>query len=725
MMNFDDKPIQKPDEDRFGFDPFAKAISDTISKLKAPEGSVISINGPWGTGKSSIVNLVKHHLDEITDTKELSVIDFNCWWFRGEEALALEFFRELYAAMDIAKSDKAKEAISQLGSRLLSGSSTFVGAAANFFGPPGSGGMASGAMNAISDLIKQEKTVEAFHKEVSEELLQSKKRFLIVIDDIDRLAPDEALLIFRLVKSVGRLPNVMYLMAYDRAIAERVVAERYPSEGPQYLEKIVQAGFDIPTPPQSNLTNSLISFLNELWSDQDTPDIKHFWNLMHDVITPEIQSPRDVHRIINTLEVSWNAVSGEVDPVDFLCMETLRVQRPKLYTNLRSNKARLTNSGLDHSHQNNDSVSKMYDDLFLSGLAGEERDNVRTALRRLFPALDGVWGNTSYASDFFQGWEEQRRVCSRKHFDTYFRFALAKDNISMKKVTALIEQCDDAKLIKDELLVAKDIPNGIGGTQAASLLDELNVHAKKIPLEKATGFLSGLFAVHDDIDIAADQGKGFSFSSNNMRIHWLIRSITRDRTTLDQRSKIITDAAEAASVGWLVDIADSAYRDYYPRDDKSPEPEEKCITTESDANKLKAMSISTIEKSAADGSLLKYENFIPVLYRWDEFLGNEHHEKAKEWCLAQIENDEAVEIFAKAFVSTSWSQGMGGFGGSLGDTVAIEKNNVSKALEKFLEPENFKSKVEELLAKSDEGSIRYTTLSKFITTWNNVDDDFG
>ncbi|MEP4036315.1 P-loop NTPase fold protein [Pseudophaeobacter sp.] len=164
---------------------------------------------------------------------------------------------------------------------------------------------------------------------------------MIVIDDIDRLAPDEALLMFRLVKSVGRLPNVMYLMAYDRAIAERVVAERYPSEGPQYLEKIVQAGFDIPTPPQSSLTNSLISFLNELWIHENSPNVTHFWNLMHDLVTPEVKSPRDVHRIINTLGVSWKAVAGEVDPVDFLCMETLRVQRPEIYSALRDNKARL------------------------------------------------------------------------------------------------------------------------------------------------------------------------------------------------------------------------------------------------------------------------------------------------------------------------------------------------------------------------------------------------
>ena len=36
------------------------------------------------------------------------------------------------------------------------------------------------------------------------------------------------------------------MLTFDRDLAERVVAERYPSEGPHYLEKIVQAAFEVP-----------------------------------------------------------------------------------------------------------------------------------------------------------------------------------------------------------------------------------------------------------------------------------------------------------------------------------------------------------------------------------------------------------------------------------------------------------------------------------------------
>lgn len=58
-------------------------------------------------------------------------------------------------------------------------------------------------------------------------LAEQPRRFPVVIDDIDRLSPDEALLIFRLVKSAGRLPNVMYLLVYDRQLAEKIVSETF------------------------------------------------------------------------------------------------------------------------------------------------------------------------------------------------------------------------------------------------------------------------------------------------------------------------------------------------------------------------------------------------------------------------------------------------------------------------------------------------------------------
>ena len=45
------------EDDRYGITPFAESIAKSILSIKEPIGTTIALNGPWGSGKSSAVNL--------------------------------------------------------------------------------------------------------------------------------------------------------------------------------------------------------------------------------------------------------------------------------------------------------------------------------------------------------------------------------------------------------------------------------------------------------------------------------------------------------------------------------------------------------------------------------------------------------------------------------------------------------------------------------------------
>ena len=121
MSEFDDKPIKTTEEDKFGFNALAETVANAISKMTAPEGTVIAINGPWGSGKSSFINLVQRHVCDKTEDGDLKIVDFKCWWFRGQEALTIAFFHELYSAMKPNISEQAKKIIPKLVPQLLIG----------------------------------------------------------------------------------------------------------------------------------------------------------------------------------------------------------------------------------------------------------------------------------------------------------------------------------------------------------------------------------------------------------------------------------------------------------------------------------------------------------------------------------------------------------------------------------------------------------------------------
>ncbi|MCA8070583.1 KAP family P-loop NTPase fold protein [Burkholderia vietnamiensis] len=711
-LPYNDQPIENPNDDRFGVDPFARALAASIRKMQSPQGSVIGLNGPWGSGKSSAVNLCKHHLADAIKTNELVIIDFACWWFRGEDALALAFFRELYAGLGPSLGDKVKKKLPKLGARLLR-AGALVGKVAEAAGAVIAGGIAEKGMEWLAGMIEQDESVEALHAELSKALKEQKKRFLIVIDDIDRLAPDEALLIFRLVKSVGRLPNVMYLLVYDRPLAEKIVSERYPSEGPHYLEKIVQAAFELPDPSALDVQQHLLSLIESICGAPAEADMVRFMNIFYEGISPAMRTPRDVMRFTNSLSVSWPAVAGEVDRADFLALEMLRMLHPTIYRAIRQNKEQLVGSGR-RDERDHEAAAKRIDDLFFGAEPPPKRDTMRRLLMRLFPVLESIWANMNYGDGFARQWAMERRVCSTYHFDSYFRFAIGDEVLTSTELDAFIARADDVEYVKTTLRHAVTVTRRSGGTKAAVWLNELNTHAERVDRTKVQPLLTALFEIADEINVEADKAKAFSMGSNELRLHWLLRALTKERMTLDERSALFRNACNTASLGWLADFTRSAWIDYHPREGKEREPSEKCLTTEADAEALRGLLRSRIEAAAADGTLLVHRD-LPFLLHWWTDLTGEGSSTVRAWTSTVFATDDGVRQLAKAFTSYGWTQGMG-FAG-LGDAVAKRVTHVSpQGMARLIDLEAFRARVEAIAAVGESPEVQ-----EFLEAWQRAD----
>jgi predicted KAP-like P-loop ATPase len=95
-----DTPLLDPDEDRLGRKEFARFLAQAILKMNADEGFVFALNGPWGAGKTTVINFVLHFIEK-ADKSETHpvVVRFNPWWFSGREQLLHQFFSQLRAAL--------------------------------------------------------------------------------------------------------------------------------------------------------------------------------------------------------------------------------------------------------------------------------------------------------------------------------------------------------------------------------------------------------------------------------------------------------------------------------------------------------------------------------------------------------------------------------------------------------------------------------------------------
>jgi predicted KAP-like P-loop ATPase len=80
MVTPADNPISEPAEDLLSRVGLAQDLATQIRSLDASDGYVLAVMGPWGSGKTSLVNLVKHELGKDTP---VPIVEFNPWMFPG------------------------------------------------------------------------------------------------------------------------------------------------------------------------------------------------------------------------------------------------------------------------------------------------------------------------------------------------------------------------------------------------------------------------------------------------------------------------------------------------------------------------------------------------------------------------------------------------------------------------------------------------------------------
>ncbi|MEM1150237.1 MAG: P-loop NTPase fold protein [Pseudomonadota bacterium] len=720
MSDFDDVPITSPENDRFGFDPFACAISDCVRNIENPLGSVVAIYGPWGSGKSSVINLVRHHLAK--DAPDLDVINFPAWMYRTEDALAVGFFKELYAGLSpvLSEQSKAAGALRKLGAN-LAGASSLAGMAVGLFAGSVGEKATTATLDALGGFIEQGETAEGLQATLADALREAGKKFLVVIDDLDRLSPEEALVIFRLVKSVGRLPNVMYLLAYDREATEQAVARRFPSEGAHYLEKIIQAGFELPQPDQSHLNVMMGEMLNGLAADLPEIDPVEFGNLFHSIVVPELKTPRDVLRLANTLSITITPIKADVFFPDFVSLETLRVFRPAAYRAIRQNKSAILNAGQSDRYDQRDARSSQYTTMLLGNEPEEDHEQLREALMRLFPQLQNVFANISYSGT--REWARQRRVCSAEHFDTYFRFSVSPKTIPKAELDYLLDDTRTVEEIQDRVTEAIGITQAEGRTKAAYILDELTTHGPNISFEQGEKLLTALFGMADELFLEQDKGRGFaSFGDNGLRLHWLLRSILRDRTTLEERSEILARAVATATLQWHVDFSNAAWEDYYPSNpDRDPSSETETLTTEAVAEKLRGQTLELLRTAAADGTLLTSTSPARLLFEWNR-LKPDRADEVVAFTSQALEDDTKLYQLASAFLGKSYSHGMGGFGGAPGDLVQRENDRAQvDGIDRLLDVDEFRRRLNEALRRDALDEQQKSIIRRFLAAWERRD----
>ena len=330
-MFIEDKPIQNPEDDILGYDKFAKDIADLIANQPQNANFVMSINGEWGQGKSSCINLVKYYLTE-NYNKKVVYADFSPWFFNGEqEALLRDFFHVLYKSIntlfDTIK-DKGNKTYEEFNTLLRC-----LSLNCNFKTPIS--GLEAGVSLDFNNLPKKtEPTLTEIKDCISSKLKNSLKKIVIFIDDLDRLNKSEILQIFSLIKSVADFPNIIYVLSCDKNVLCNILQQHQGIDGEKYLEKIVQIQFDLPIAETKFLKNMLLKDIDWGNSENEHSILRIYYQ--HG-LKQIINHPRKVKRFRQHFDILYPKVKDEVCVADFYAIIFLKLFAPKSYNLIKEN----------------------------------------------------------------------------------------------------------------------------------------------------------------------------------------------------------------------------------------------------------------------------------------------------------------------------------------------------------------------------------------------------
>ena len=393
-----DSPITDRRADTLDYWPFAQSPAKGLVGRAPHDGFVVGIQARWGMGKTSAINLLLQAISENEEDRaarqKTKIQKFNPWLFAGLESLAKGYLSQLGWAIRDTVGDATPRKTSQFIDRLVRGGAEFIGGAAALGAVAASHGAAApiagavksavtGALTLGSNMIDT-RSIDAMIEDLSAHLSSIECRFLIIVDDLDRLQPDELRQILTLVKTFGNLPNVTHLLAYDREIVNAalggLVTSGLDDDLPTFLEKVVQVELDLPYPTESSLRKLTTEKLTAIFGSSPEMDVEDWLRVSEVAFEHYMKRPRDVVRVCNALSIVWPSVEAEVYMPDLLAVELLRHYDRATYDLIRSLKNYLIGRGIVGDEARAQAGRRL-----IETISPNRRDDVANLLAEMFP----------------------------------------------------------------------------------------------------------------------------------------------------------------------------------------------------------------------------------------------------------------------------------------------------------------------------------------------------
>ncbi len=639
-----DRPIQKSEQDRLGRTVFSKSLARCILDHKNTESLVIGLNGSWGSGKTSIINLTLEELHfasgNMFDDERPIILNFSPWSYSGQDQLVYSFFRRLTSEMRNATYFEKSDKIIYLLELYIS-----------FFTHkpvPKAMRIKHSWFRRFGKSRKTTKDVSGWESgrdltmvksELNELLAHQKHKIIIFIDNIPRLMDQEINQIFQIVKSIGDFANTVYILAFDKEYVMKAMNRVHGVGGAEYIDKLIQLPFNIPGISKQDLMVILLDRLKKLLVvvPEDSWDKEYWADIYYSMLQYFFENVRDITRYVNTLSFGFSWVKELVNPVDFFAITAIEVFEPRVYYGVRDNKGLFTD--LADSVYDFDAEKLAEDksrcDEILNRAEKIPKDLLLQLLIRLFPRLRSMYEPKIefYHSEAIA--RKNKRICTLDVFDIYFRLSIPSGSFSETEMKAILDLSSDeegfalalVRLNKDERI-----------PQFLDAFDSLTMH--KIPVKNIPNVIS---AFMDSADLFPAGDNSILSCNTATLIHRIFHQLLRRMPDREERFAAFSNAILKAtnSIYIIVHEIREQFKEHMENEDDYVPVEYRDFTPDQ-ILRLKELAVNKILSWVDMKRLSEHPKFLSLLEAWKAW-GNEM--ECREYVAAITQDDRGLLAF--------------------------------------------------------------------------------
>ena len=315
---YHDSPIKFKKQDKLNRIQYSQALAKSILNIPKGQNSiVIGLMGEWGTGKSSLLNLI-----EVDIKKSVNVVRFNPWNYYSQQTLFASFFDEL--TNELSFSNKIKTKFQKYKNKIYAAGISL-------------GSSVVPQVGALTELISdsEHNTLNGIKNEL-DNIFKNQRKTVVIIDDLDRLNPDEVKQIFQLVKSLADFPNVIYILAFDKtyvnyALKEWNMDDETYSHTEDFINKIIQVPLIIPKFDEDSLFKIFEEKFEKIIFEHHVVDSDLDVTKLYNYLEPFFNNIRNINRYCISLDFYLYSIDTEVWIFDFALVTALQIFSKDVY----------------------------------------------------------------------------------------------------------------------------------------------------------------------------------------------------------------------------------------------------------------------------------------------------------------------------------------------------------------------------------------------------------